>query len=247
VGVLTLGPIQFAYSPGEVFPFTEIGGPIDEEQMPFPTNCYKPATENFFCGAPLPMTSFTAAEMTGQHRFLVGLGEDMTGYPFPPGDFVGDEGEANTEPWAACEDVKKAGGTDRFGYGHSDDPETPGQNVGLEVTGAQQGLLASDGQGQTVVPGLFLDASGHLSDTPFASGAFTGAVGVEILEPGHNTPTKLLIGSQARGWANFYGEADPGTAGTSLPYSVSTRGVILKKDHTPLLIDVYAGASKLGP
>jgi hypothetical protein len=118
--------------------------------------------------------------------------------------------------------------------------------VGLEVTAALQGLLAGDGQGQTVVPGLFVDASGRLSDRPFASGAFTGAVGVEILEPGHTTPTKLLIGDQARGWANFYGEPDPGTAGTSLPYSVSTRGVILKQGHEPVLIEVFAGASKLG-
>jgi hypothetical protein len=246
VGVLTLGPIQFAYSPGEVFPFTEIGGPIDEEQMPFPTNCYSPATENFFCGTPLPMTPYTAAEMTGRYRFLVGLGEDMTGYLFPPGNFVGDEGEVIKEPWAAYENTKKVGSTDRFGYGHSDDAETSGPYVGLEVTGALQRLLAGDGQGQTVVPGLFVDASGHLSDRPFASGAFAGAVGVEILEPGHTTPIKLLIGDQARGWANFYGEPDPGTAGTSLPYSVSTRGVILTKADEPLLIDVFAGASELG-
>jgi hypothetical protein len=246
VGVLTLGPIQFAYSPGEVFPFTEIGGPIDEKQMPFPTSCYEPATENFFCGSPLPMTRYTAAEMTGRYRFLVGLGEDMVGYIFPPGNFVGEEGEASKEPWAAYEDIKKVGSTDRFGYGHSDDAETVGPYVGLEVTDALQGLLAGDGHGQTVAPGLFVDASGRLSDTPFASGAFTGAVGVEILEPGHTTPTKLLVGKQARGWANFYGEPDPGTAGTSLPYSVSTRGVILTQEEKPLLIDVFAGASALG-
>ncbi|HWW44109.1 MAG TPA: hypothetical protein VN180_03485, partial [Acidimicrobiia bacterium] len=43
VGVLTLGPVQLAYSPGEVFPFTEVRGPIDEAQMPFPTDCYEPA------------------------------------------------------------------------------------------------------------------------------------------------------------------------------------------------------------
>ena len=28
--------------PGEVFPFTEVRGAIDEEQMAFPTNCYEP-------------------------------------------------------------------------------------------------------------------------------------------------------------------------------------------------------------
>jgi hypothetical protein len=42
VGVLTLGPLQLAYSPGEVFPCMEVLGPIDEAQMPFPTNCYEP-------------------------------------------------------------------------------------------------------------------------------------------------------------------------------------------------------------
>ncbi len=246
VGVLTLGPLQFAYSPGEVFPFTEIGGPIDEEQMPFPTNCYEPLTENFDCGTPLPMTPYTAAEMSGRYRFLVGLGEDMLGYMFPPGNFVGEEGEAIKEPWVAYEDTTKAGSTDRFGYGHADDAESVGPYVGLEVTDALQGLLAADGHGESVLPGLFVDASGRLSDTPFASGTFSGAVGVEVLEPKHTKPTKLLIGRQASGWANFYGEPDPGTAGTSLPYSVSTRGVILRREHKPLLIEVFAGASELG-
>ena len=244
VGVLTMGPIQFAYSPGEVFPFTEIGGPIDEEQMPFPTNCYEPATQNFFCGTPLPMTPYTAAEMTSRYRFLVGLGEDMIGYLFPPGNFVGGEGEVAKEPWASYEETKRSS-HDRFGYGHADDAESVGPYAGLAVTEALHGLLASDGRGQTVVPGLFLDAAGHLSDRPFASGAFTGAVGVEVLEPGKTKPTKLLIGAQAKGWANFYGEPETGTPGTSLPYSVSTRGVIPKGTSRALLIDVFAGASKL--
>jgi hypothetical protein len=30
VGVLTLGPLQLAYSPGELFPFMEVLGTIDE-------------------------------------------------------------------------------------------------------------------------------------------------------------------------------------------------------------------------
>ncbi len=162
--MLTLGPIQFAYSPGEVFPFTEVGGPIDEEQMPFPTNCYEEMSENFYCGTPFPMTPYIAAEMTGRYRFLVGLGEDMIGYMFPPGNFVGTEGEVTKEPWASYEDVKRDG-NDRFGYGHSDDAESVGPYAGLEVTDALQGLLASDGPGLNVVPGLFVDAAGHLSDT----------------------------------------------------------------------------------
>src|SRR5205807_1187203 len=101
VGVLTLGLIQLAYSPGEVFPFTEIRGPIDEAQMPFPTDCYEPATGNFYCGSPLPMTPWTSAQMTRPYRFLVGLGQDMIGYMFPPGNFVGSEGEVNSQPWVS--------------------------------------------------------------------------------------------------------------------------------------------------
>src|SRR2546430_3219132 len=38
--------IQLAYSPGEVFPFTEVRGPIDEAQMPFPTSCYEPISRS---------------------------------------------------------------------------------------------------------------------------------------------------------------------------------------------------------
>jgi len=45
--------------PGEVFPFTETRGAIDEALMPFPTDCYEPITENFHCGAPLPMTPWS--------------------------------------------------------------------------------------------------------------------------------------------------------------------------------------------
>src|SRR6202007_1724455 len=111
--------------------------------------CYEPASENFECGTPLPTTPYTTAEMTGQYRFLVGLGEDMVGYMFPPGDFVGTEGEVNKEPWVSYEDSKKPG-HDRFGYGHSDDAESVGPDVGLQVTDALQGLLASDGSGLTV-------------------------------------------------------------------------------------------------
>jgi hypothetical protein len=243
VGVVTLGPLQFAYSPGEVFPFTEISGPIDEAQMPFPTNCYEPSTENFYCGTPLPMTPWTSSEMTGRYRFLVGLGEDMIGYMFPPGNFVGTEGEATKEPWVSYEDTKKPGG-DRFGYGHSDDAESVGAYAGLKVTTALQQLLASDGPGLSVVPGLYVDSAGHLADSPFASGTFTGAVGVEVLEAGQTVPRELLIGHQAKAWATLNGVRDPGTPGTSLPYSVSTRGVMLKH-HQPLLIDVFEGAKAL--
>jgi hypothetical protein len=244
IGVLTLGPIQLAYSPGEVFPYTEIRGPIDEAQMPFPTNCYEPTSENFYCGTPLPMTPFVSAKMTKPYRFLVGLGEDMIGYMMPPGGFVGGEGTVTSEPWASYEETNNNGGHDRFGYGHSDDTESVGPYAGLSVTTALQQLLQADGRGSSVLPGMFLDAAGHLSDSPFASEGFTGAVGVEVLPTGAKAPRRLLIGSQASGWATFDALPDPGTAGTSLQYSVRTSGVILSTGR-PQLIDVFAGAQAL--
>jgi hypothetical protein len=245
VGVLTLGQVQLTYSPGEVFPVTEVRGPIDEAQMPFPTNCYEPLGERYDCGTPLPMTAWTSAQMTRRYRFLVGLGEDMIGYMMPPGDFVGSEGEVDEQPWLTYEDTNANGGHDRFGHGHSDDAESVGPYSGLAVTNALQQLLASDGTASHVEPGLFLDAAGHLSDSPFAGEGFGGAVGVEVLAPGRTKPQKLLIGSQAQGWATFDGQRDPGTAGTSLAYSVRTAGVI-RSTGAPLLIDVFAGAKALG-
>jgi hypothetical protein len=48
-----------------------------------------------------------------------------------------------------------------------------------------------------------MDASGRLSDSPFASEGFAGAVGVEVLPAGATAPQKLLVGLQASGWATF--------------------------------------------
>jgi hypothetical protein len=228
VGVVTLGPAQLAYSPGEVFPFTEIRGAIDAAQMPFPTNCYDPSTSNFYCGTPLPMTQWVSAEMNRPYRFLVGLGEDMIGYMFPPGNFVGTQGEVDQEPWLAYENASQNGGHDRFGYGHADDAESAGPHAGLAVTSALQELLASTGTG-----------------SQFPAGAFTGAVGVEVLRLGEGSPRTVLMGRDASAWATFDALRDTGTAGTSLPYSVRTGGVILNSGQ-PLLVDVFAGARALG-
>jgi hypothetical protein len=113
------------------------------------------------------------------------------------------------------------------------------------VTNTLSELLASDGRPSRIVPGVFLDAGGHLSVSPFASGAFTGAVGLKVPPTGKTTPRTYLIGSSARGWATFDGQPDPGTAGTSLTYSVRTGGVIPTKG-SPLLVDVFAGAKAFG-
>jgi hypothetical protein len=268
VGVLDVGPAQIAYSPGEIFPFTEVGGPLDPAQMPFPTDCYQPsltdptnpAAGNYACGNELPMTPDVSAEMTQPYRFLAGLGEDMIGYLFPPGNFVGSQGQTLETPWSVYEDTT---GTshDRFGYGHSDDSESAGQHAGLAVTDALRGLLAADGTGAQVVPGLFVDSSGHLCDSPFpasvvtsgdAAGSwvtgckgFTGAVGVRVVDA--SGTHDVLVGTaagDASGWATYLATLDSGTAGTAYPYSVATRGVFV--DGAPLLVDVYTGADALG-
>jgi len=125
--------------------------------------------------------------MTRPCRFLVGLGEDMVGYMSPPGNFVGSEGEVNSEPWKAYEDTKRTG-HDRFGNGHADDAESVGPRAGLTVTNSLQQLLEQDGRGSNVQPGLYIDAQGHLSISPFANGSFIGAVGVEAVAPVRRVP-----------------------------------------------------------
>jgi hypothetical protein len=67
----------------------------------------------------------------------------------------------------------------------------------------------------------------------------------EVVPAGARPPQKLLIGSGASGWATFDALPDPGTAGTSLPYSVRTGGVLLSSGRA-LLVDVFAGAKALG-
>lgn len=242
VGVLTIGPAQFVYTPGEVFPFTETLGHIDPAQMPFPTTCYNPATRSFTCGPRLAMTPWITARMTEPYKFLAGLGEDMIGYLFPPGNFVGSPGETTEQPWASYEATTASGrnGNDRFGQPHVDDSESVGPHAGLEVTDALAKLLAQDGPGEQVLPGSYLDAHGRTSDSPFASPSFSGAVGVVVEEPNGRSQT-YIVGCNARGWVTFDGTLDQGTSGTALPYSVSTAGVLLPSGK-PLLVDVFQGA-----
>lgn len=281
VGVLTVGPAQFAYSPGEVFPVTEIRGHIDSAQMPFPTTCYHPALlsgipngppnglqslpslpgvpplptvptsslptvvpQSYTCGAPMPMTPWISADMTTPYKFMAGLGEDMLGYLMPPADFVGTAGEVTESPWALYEDTNQ-NGQDRFGQGHADDPESVGPHAALAVTDALAHLLAADGHGTRVRPGLYIDSQGRLSDTPFAGPGFGGAVGVEVIGPGTTHTTYRVGPSTGIRWATFDGTPDTGTAGTTLPYSVSTAGIIRPGGAGPLLVDVYAGARQL--
>ncbi len=320
VGVVTIGPAQLAYVPGEMFPFTAMRGHLDQAQMPFPTNCYEPPAPatpatpatpaNYYCGSPLPMTPFVLAKMTEPYRFVAGLGEDMIGYMMPPGDFVGSQDisqtvplgqsglpvpsgptgvppsvtvnvpEVNEQPWLAFE-LASSSWNDRFGQGHADDSESVGPHAGIEVTQALAKLLGGlaargIGRPEKVLPGLYVDATGMTSDSPFpyanayalpglnsSPKGFTGAVGVEVTEPG-GAKVLYCVGEhpsakvcQAKGvrhassWATFDGFPDPGTAGTALPYSVSTAGVMLPAGGQGgrarvLLVDVYAGAGQKG-
>ncbi|HEV7679583.1 MAG TPA: hypothetical protein VGQ42_13540 [Candidatus Dormibacteraeota bacterium] len=246
VGVLTVGPAQFAWSPAEVFPFTEIRGAVDPRTMPFPTDCYNSQTDDYWCGAPLPMTQFTVAQMTTPYRFNAGLGEDMIGYIFPPGNYVGtDQSETQENPWFSYQVAKGGTGHDRFGHGHSDDAESPGPHAGLAITQAISDLLGNEGHGNRVLPGMFVDAAGALSDSPFAGAAFGGATGVVVIDA-RGVTHGYTMGRNATSWATFDGARDPGTGGTSLQYSVSTAGIVLR-DGTPLLLDVFSGAQRLVP
>jgi len=236
-----------------VFPVTEIGGPYDSAQMPFPTDCYEPPSD-YTCGSPLPMTPDIAAEMTGKLRFLAGLGEDMIGYLFPPSNFVGSQGETLEPPWSTYEETSSTG-NDRFGYGHADDSESVGPHAGLAVTQALSALLASDGKATTVLPGLFIDSAGSLCDSPFPATAgswvtgcagFTGAVGVEVVRA-DGAKSVIHVGSApgaASGWATYLATPDSGTPGTSYGYSTATRGVMI--GGQPLVIDVVSGATAIG-
>lgn len=271
--VLSLGPVQIAYSPGEVFPSTEVGGYVDDAQMPFPTTCYQPSPTaptdpskaDYSCGAELPDTPLVSAEMTAPYRFLAGLGEDMIGYLFPPGNFVGSVSETLESPWNLYEDTTTAGqnGVDRFGHGHPDDSESVGPYAGLSVTNALSRMLSADGTGDRVLPGLYVDSAGRRCDSPFAATAvtsgdaagswitgcsgFTGAVGIEVVQGGSATTIPVDTGGASQ-WATYFGTPDTGTPATAenpaYPYSTATRGVIL--DGAPLLIDVFSGADDLG-
>lgn len=291
VGVLTIGPAQLAYIPGEMFPLTAMRGHIDAAQMPFPTSCYNPVSGSYTCGSPLPMTPWILPDMTEPYRFVAGLGEDMIGYMMPPGDFVGASlmsqslpsppsgalpfttvgapTEVNEQPWLAAE-LTGPSGTDRFGYGHADDSESIGPHAGLEVTDALAALLghlASKrvGHPEAVVAGLFVDAGGQTSDSPFPNPnpyappgpnsspkGFTGAVGV-VVDSGGQRVTYCVAAQRsgacagpgvrrAAGWATFDGTPDPGTPGTNVGYSVDTAGIITSSG-APLLVDVFAGAA----
>ncbi|HZT67878.1 MAG TPA: hypothetical protein VFA11_18960 [Acidimicrobiales bacterium] len=243
VAAVSVGPVSIAYSPGEVFPFTETRGALDNAQMPFPTDCYDPATDDYYCGNPLPMTPWISADMPGSYRLMAGLGEDMIGYLFPPGNFVGTQGETDETPWSTYEESK--GGNDRFGNGHADDAESIGPHAGLAVTQALAGLLTKlGGPRPTVTPGLFVDSAQRMSDSPFPSSSFSGAVGVVARGSNGAWQTYLVGQGHTSGWATYDGTTDPGTAGTAYPYSVATAGVMV--NGSPLLIDVFTGAHDLG-
>ena len=55
-----------------------------------------------------------------------------------------------------------------------------------------------------------------------------------------------VVGQDATRYGTFDSRPDPDTAGTALPYSVSTAGVILKGGAV-LLVNVFAGAQALLP
>jgi len=70
-------------------------------------------------------------------------------------------------------------------------------------------------------------------------------VGVQVVS-GPAVTTTYQLGHGVRSFATFESRPDPGTAGSALPYSVSTAGVILNGGKV-VLIDVFGGAQALLP
>jgi hypothetical protein len=196
-----IGDSEFISLPGESFPQTVIRGHLGPEQMAFPDQ---------------PITPWISAQMSGSHRFFVGLGEDMIGYIMPPGNFVGDNmcqvnvcaANATQDPWRSWEMTAGHGGNDRFGEHHSDDSESVGPTAATLVGDAQSALIGvrTDPSAQQL-NGRFINPDGNLDRVPLSN-----PVGVWVLPAGAT-------------------EFTPGTgtvylfAGRALPAACTARGV----------------------
>jgi hypothetical protein len=144
VASFQVGDGQFISVPGEVFPFTYLGSFLGPQDMP---------------DATAPMTPMLMPRLGTRFRFIDGLGEDMLGYIFPPGNAVGIPTAQN--PGALNSD------TDRFGCNHSDDAESTGAQTGAILGSAFIRLLgAHDRTPQRQTGGRYVLPDGTLSRDP---------------------------------------------------------------------------------
>lgn len=144
VSAFRIGDGQFVTVPGEVFPFTFLRGALGPEDLPHPAD-------------PLPV--WLLPHMHAPFRFVDGLGEDMLGYIFPPGNGVGVTGE----PQANSDGSDR----DRFGCGHSDDGEAASSETSVIVGAALARLLDAGGiRPERVVRGRYVLPGGVRSRSP---------------------------------------------------------------------------------
>ncbi len=239
IGWYTIGDAQFVTAPGEVFPFTyehDFSGPADLAIPQFG------GVHGWVLGA-----------MSGEWRFIEGLGEDMLGYIFPRSNAV----DVPTPEHL----MNDPGDTDRFGCGHSDDGEAAAENTGDVVNDALIALL-TPALHQQVLVGRYVWPDGTLHRNPIGEGrlgcdaasrTFTpapggGAVGVWVLPPGktdfapgvgniYRVRDSAVLGParhQAR-WMNVRGRPQD-QAGTQ------TRGVLVGKRQR-VWVDVFPETS----
>jgi hypothetical protein len=144
VATFRIGDGEFISVPGEVFPFTFERGFLGPSDMPHPQN---------------PLPPWLLAHMRAPYRFVDGLGEDMVGYTFPPGNGVGVPGEPQSNP--------DGSDTDRFGCGHSDDSEAASSSTSMVAGTALLALLRRlDGPGERIVRGRYVLPGGRRSRDP---------------------------------------------------------------------------------
>jgi hypothetical protein len=189
VAAYQIGDGGFLNLPGEVFPFTYLGGFLGPEDMPFPQ---------------YPMTPLLMAYLHTRWRFFIGLSEDMAGYIFPRGNGVGVPGEYPISN-------PTANSTDRFGCGHSDDSESVSSQAGPILGRAMMALLTAHyGGPESIVTGRYVLPDGRLSRNPLG---LTDSIGCSVDETFQADGPAVAVWVPGRGvvrpaaWLDLDGQA----------------------------------------
>src|SRR5439155_4395273 len=185
-----IGDGEFISTPGEQFPIGYIRGFQGPQDMPYPND---------------PISAWVTPHMTGQYRFIEGLGEDMIGYLFPKANAVGVPGDRPV-------DDPTADSGDRFGCGHSDDSEATSGDAGDIVSQHAVDVLTKLGQSpDQILVGRYLWPDGTLHRSPLGDGTlgcddatrdFTAAPGTAlgvVVQQNGTTVTYALRGSNVAG------------------------------------------------
>lgn len=174
VGYYRIGDGSFVTAPGELFPFTYVHDFHGRSAWP-----------DRSAG---PVRGWVMAQLGGRWRFVVGLGEDLTGYIFPADNEVGTPRPADPNP----SDV------DRFGCHHVDDAEASSGGEGDIVDKALRSLLPRSRR-DIVAAGRYVYTDGGRHHDPtgvgqlgcnaktsrFSPAPDGGAVGLVVRRHGH--------------------------------------------------------------